>query len=84
MKNLKRIGLCVTFVCVLATVAFADGSQCAPGTVNSPPCSAAAQITPDDSVAPGETQSPVASNAGEAAPVTELAVDLLQSVLLLF
>ncbi len=83
MKNLKTIGLCVTLVCVLATVAFADGSQCAPGTVNSPPC-AAAQVTPNDSVAPGDTNSPPASNAGEAASVTELAVDLLQSVLLLF
>jgi hypothetical protein len=83
MKNLKRIGLCVTLVCVLATVAFADDSQCAPGTVNSPPC-AAAQVTPDDSVSPGDTNSPPASNAGDAASVTKLAVDLLQSVLLLF
>jgi hypothetical protein len=89
MKNLKRIGLCVTLVCVLATVAFAgtvNSPPCAPpepGTVNSPPC-AAAQMTPEDSVAPGETQSPPASNAGDAASVTELAVDLLQSVLLLF
>jgi hypothetical protein len=83
MKNLKRVGLCITLVCALATVAFADDSQCAPGTVNSPPC-AAAPVTPDGSVAPGETSSPPASNTGDTASVTELAVDLLQSVLLLF
>ena len=83
MKNLKRLGLCVTLVCALATVAFADASECAPGTVNSPPCTAA-QITSDDSTVPGETQSLPASNAGDADSVTELAVDLLQSVLLLF
>jgi hypothetical protein len=86
MKNLKRLGISLPLVCVLATVAFADGSPCAPpepGTVNSPPC-AAVQITSDDSVARGETQSPPASNAGDAASVAELAVDLLQSVLLLF
>jgi len=82
MKNLKRLGISLALVCILATVAFADGSPCAPpepGTVNSPPC-AAAQITSDDSVA----QSPPASNAGDAASVAELAVDLLQSVLSLF
>jgi hypothetical protein len=53
MKNLKRIGLCSALVCVLGTVAFADGPDCtAPGTVNSPPC-ASAQIVGDDSEAPG-------------------------------
>jgi hypothetical protein len=83
MKNLKRIGLCITLVCVLAPVALADESQCAPGTVNSPPC-AAAQMTPDDSTAPGETQSSPASSAGDATSVTELAIDLLQSVLSIF
>ncbi len=89
MKNLKRLGISLILICVLATAAFArevNSPPCAPpepGTVNSPPC-AAAQITADDSVAPGETQSPPASNAGDTASVAELAADLLQSVLLLF
>jgi hypothetical protein len=89
MKNLKTLGISLALVCVLATAAFAgsvNSPPCAPpepGTVNSPPC-AAAQITADDFVAPGETQSPPASNAGDTTSVAELAVDLLQSVLLLF
>lgn len=86
MKNLKRLGISLALVCVLATAAFAgevNSPPCAPGEVNSPPC-AVAQITPDDSVVPGETSSPPASNAGDATSVTELAIDLLQSVLLLF
>ena len=76
-------------MCVLAVAAFAgetNSPPCAPpdpGITNTPPC-AAASMTPDDSVAPGETDSPPASNAGDAASVTKLAVDLLQSVLLLF
>jgi hypothetical protein len=86
MKNLKRLGVSVTLVCVLATAAFAgevNSPPCAPGEVNSPPC-AVAQITSEGSIVPGETISPPVSNAGDAASVTELAIDLLQSVLLLF
>ena len=86
MKNLKRLGVSVTLVCVLATAAFAgevNSPPCAPGEVNSPPC-AGAQITPADSVVPGETSSPPASNAAVTLSVAEVAVDLLQSVLLLF
>jgi hypothetical protein len=86
MKNLKLLGISVTLLCVLSMTAFAGDTNsppCAPGDTNSPPC-AAAQITPDDSVVPGETNSPPASNTGDSVSVTELAVDLLQSVLLLF
>lgn len=86
MKNLKRLGISLALVCVLATAAFAgevNSPPCAPGEVNSPPC-AAAQMTLDDSFAPGETNAPPASNAGDASSVTEVALDLLQSVLLLF
>jgi hypothetical protein len=79
MKNLKMLGISLTLVCVLAAAAFAgevNSPPCAPGEVNSPPC-AVAQITPEDSVVPGETSAPPAS-------VSEVAVVLLQSVLLLF
>jgi len=85
MNNLKRLGISLALVCVLATAAFAgevNSPPCAPGEVNSPPC-AVAQITPDDSVVPGETSSPPA-NAADTPSVTEVALDLLQSVLLLF
>ena len=89
MKNLKRLGVSVTLLCVLAMAAFAgetNSPPCAPpdpGEVNSPPC-AAVQMTPGDSLAPGETSSPPASNAGDTASVTEVAIDLLQSVLSIF
>ena len=86
MKNLKRLGVSVTLMCVLACAAFAGETNAppcaAPGETNAPPC-AAAQLTPD-AVIPGETSSPPASNAGDASSVTEVALDLLQSVLLLF
>ena len=89
MKNLKRLGVSATLMFVLSVVAFAGETQsppCAPpdpGETQSPPC-AAAQMTPNDSVAPGETNAPPASNAADASSVTEVALDLLHSVLLLF
>jgi hypothetical protein len=86
MKNLKRLGLSVTLLCVLSLTTLAgetDSPPCAPGETDSPPC-AAAQVTPNNPVAPGETDSPPASSAVDAASATELAVGLLQSVLLIF
>lgn len=89
MKNLKRLGASVTLMVVLAVVAFAGETQsppCAPpepGETQSPPC-AVAQMIPDNSLATGVTTAAPASNAGDATSVTEFAVDLLQSVLLLF
>jgi hypothetical protein len=74
-------------MCVLACAAFAGETNAppcaAPGETNAPPC-AVAQLTPEDAVVPGETSSPPASNAGDGSSVTELALDLLQSVLLIF
>jgi hypothetical protein len=87
MKNLKRLGVSVTLMCVLACAALAGETNAppcaAPGETNAPPC-AAAQLTPDDAIVPAETSSPPASNAGDASSVTEFALDLLQSVLLIF
>ena len=86
MKNLKRLGLSVTLLCVLSLTTLAgetNSPPCAPGETNSPPC-AAAQLTPDDSVAPGQTNTPPASNTAVPPSVTEVALDLLQSVLSLF
>ncbi len=89
MKNLKRLSAAVALTFVLGAVAFAGeipSGPCAPpapGEMNAPPC-AAAQMTPDASVAPGETSSPPTSNAGDASLVTEVALDLLQSMLSIF
>jgi len=84
MKNLKLLGISVTLLCILSMTAFADdpNSSCAPGSTNSPPC-AMSQITPDDPEASTETVAP-ASTAESNYAVSELAIDLLQSVLLLF
>ncbi len=86
MKSLKRLGVTVALTFVLAVFAFAgetSTSPCAPpdpGITETPPC-AVAQLTPDDSLAPGQTSTPPTSNASS---VTEVALDLLQSVLSLF
>ena len=86
MKSLKRLGVSVTLLCVLSLTTLAGDTNSppfAPGDTNSPPC-AMAQITPDDSVAPGSTNSPPASNSGAEYSIAEAAIDLLQSVLLIF
>ena len=85
MKNLKRLGVSVTLLCVLSLTTLAgetDSPPCAaPGSTNSPPC-AAAQFVPDDSVIPGQTDTPPASNSGaEYSIAREVVVDL---ALLLF
>ena len=88
MKNLKRLGVSFTLMCVLAVVAFGGETSappCAPpepGETSAPPC-AAAPLS-GDPLAPGETSAPPASNTGDAASITELALDLVQSALLLF
>ena len=88
MKNLKRLGVSVTLMLVLAVAVLAgetNAPPCAPpdpGETNAPPC-AVAQMVTDDSVAPGATSAPPASNAGNEFSITA-AIDLLQSVLLIF
>lgn len=87
MKNLKRLGVSVTLMCLLASIALAGETSAppcaAPGETSAPPC-AAAQIMSDDSLAAGETSSPSASNTTDAVSLNEVAFDLVQSVLLLF
>lgn len=88
MKSLKRLGLSLTLICVLAMAALAgetNSPPCAPpapGETNSPPC-ATAQMTSDDPAPSSEAVVP-ASTAGSNYAISEVAVDLLQSVLLLF
>jgi hypothetical protein len=89
MKSLKRLGITVALTLVLAMAAFAGETPtppCAPpdpGETPTPPC-AAAQMTATDSVAPGQTNTSPASNAAVTPSVTEVALDLLQSMLSLF
>jgi hypothetical protein len=82
MKNLKRLGVSFTLISVLVVAAFAGETPTGPsapncGQTNTPPCAAAPMTL-------GETNAPPASSAADAPSVTEVALDLLQSVLLFF
>ncbi|PYS24070.1 MAG: hypothetical protein DMF72_07100 [Acidobacteria bacterium] len=87
MKTLKRLSLTAALTTVLAVSAFAGEIQtppCAPpepGETHSPPC-ATAQSAPDDSATPGQPET--MASASDAVSLGDFAVDVLQSVLLLF
>ena len=84
MKNLKRLGISVTLLCLLAVPVFADGTDsCAPGSTNSPPC-ASRQVISDAPVPSGETISLPAPNSEAEYWSAHAAVDLLMNALLLF
>ena len=86
MKNLRRLGISVTLLCVLSMTAFAGDTTsppCAPGETTSPPC-ASAQVTADDSVIPGDTMTPPALSSETEYSIAEATVDLLMNVLFLF
>ena len=85
MKNLRRLGLSLTLISVLAMAAFAgetNSPPCAPpepGETNSPPC-AAAQMTSDDNAATGEIG---ATAPSDTPSVVEVAMEALQGALFL-
>ncbi len=79
MKSLKRLGAAVALTFALALAVFADCVP--PGEVSSPPCTAA-QIVPDDPS--GETTAPSTAGTSLEFSITEVAIDLAESVLLLF
>jgi len=86
MKDLKRLGAAVALTLVLGISAFAGDIQsppCAPtdpGIIQGPPCSDG-QAAPDPT-APGIMQTPPAANAASDYSVSELAISLLESLLL--
>ncbi len=87
MKNLKRLSVSAVLTFVLAVAAFAGETSsppCAPpdpGITETPPC-ATTQLTPDDSATPGQTDTPPSSS--DTVSLGDVAVDVLQSVLMLF
>jgi hypothetical protein len=81
MKSLRRLGAVIALLFALALTAFADCLPPDPGETHSPPCSAA-QIPSDDPS--GETTLPAASETRLGLSFTEVAIDLAESVLLLF
>jgi hypothetical protein len=87
VKNKKRLIAAVVLTCVFSLSAFAGESltpSCAPpdpGIILTPPC--ADQTPAYDSAVPGETTTPPASNLIDAS-VTDVAIDLLQSMLSIF
>ena len=84
MKNLRRLGISATLLCVLAMTAFAgetNSPPCTPGETNSPPCSLT-QAAPDDSTAPPVTTSP--SVVVDEYPIGELAIEIVQQLLTIY
>jgi hypothetical protein len=87
MKILKQLTVSVALTLALTVAAFAGEIQtppCAPpepGEIQTPPC-ATAQLTPDDSETPGQTDT--LSSASNTVSLGEMAVDVLQSVLMFF
>lgn len=79
MKNLRRLGATVALTCFVGLSAFAgqlETPPCAPpepGQLETPPC-AAVHTTPDESGAP-------VSNAADNYSITEVALNVWQSVL---
>ncbi len=86
MRNLKRLSAAVALTLALGLYAFAgiiESPPCAPpqpGIIESPPCSGG-QAAPDPT-APGIMQTPPAANAASDYSVSELAISLLESLLL--
>lgn len=81
MKTLRRLGLCITLICTLATLVFAECEPPNPGITPTPPC-AEAQVSPDAD-ASGQNSASPESSAAEAW-VVEVTIDLIESVLSIF
>lgn len=82
MTNLKRLGSLGLLTCVFALPAFGEpGTPCAPnpGEIQSPPC-ASSQSALDQTTS---NQTPPAPETTDVI-ITEAAIELLQSVLLIF
>ncbi len=88
MNNLKRLGATavLTLAFGLTTLASeAPTAPCAPpdlGQTSTPPCSAA-QTTSYGSAASGQTETLPASNGGTEYSITDLALSLVESMLVL-
>jgi hypothetical protein len=87
MTNLKRLTGVIALTFVLALSTFAGNvqtSRCAPGDVQTPPCSAGQTVTSSDSKTPGDVNTPPASNAADIYSLAEVALNVLQSALSIF
>jgi len=72
MENLKRLGLSLTLIAVLATAVFAGETPSPPyvcGETGTPPCPT--QSVTDDSADPGETLAPPAQAAVDVTDISE-------------
>ena len=85
MKNLKRLGISITLLCLLTMTAFAgetNSPPCVPGETNSPPCSVTQNVT-DDSAPQNQSVSTIEGDDYDYS-ITDMTVDLVQSVLSVF
>jgi hypothetical protein len=87
MKTLKRLSVSAALTFVLAVAALAGETQappCSPpdpGITETPPC-ATTQLVPDDSTQPGQTETQ--PSTADTVSLGDVAVDILQGVLMLF
>jgi hypothetical protein len=82
MQTLKRLALVAGLTVAFSVTIFADDPcSSVPGQTNTPPC-ASAPLTSDD--APTLSEAPVPSNDSQDLSITELAIDVLSTVLALF
>ena len=82
MQTLKRLALIAGLTIAFSITVFADDPCSAvPGQTNTPPC-ASAPLTSDD--VPTLSEAPLPSNDSPDLSLTELAIDVLSTVLALF
>ena len=77
MTNLKRLGVALALMAILAVGALAgetNSPPCVPGETGSPPCSG--QSVSDGSTAPGETSAPPATSV-DVVSIAEIALESL-------
>lgn len=81
MYRLKKLALVAVLGATFAMPAAADEPSCAPGQTNTPPCASAQQPSEDF---PTLDPASVPPNSDSDVWVTELAINVIQSVLTLF
>jgi hypothetical protein len=88
MKNLRKLSAAVVLACVFSLSAFAGETPtppCAPGQIDTPPCAAAfgdIDTPTGASTATGDMGTPTLASSETS--LTEIAADVLMSILPLF
>jgi hypothetical protein len=74
MNNLKRLAVTLVLILVFSLHGFAGETSCAPGEMNTPPCSGAPS---EYSETPGQTETPSLSDSVDLYALAEIALERL-------